>query len=159
MKIKDFLISIDLFASLIASVFIIIYFPYWVDNNFVKDIYAVAISVLSIIFSVYFAALAIIISSSDDTFVNFLITENVYELIITAFKITLISLFVSLVYSICIYIITSNWLIIKIQHQPIYIFCIFTFLFTYSLFATGQSAHDAIKYARKRAEFLSIIKK
>lgn len=158
MKITDFILSKDFLAAIFATIVSIIFLPQWIDNNFAKDIYAVAISILSIIFSVYFAALAIIISSSDDAFVKFLIKENVYDIIIDAFKITLLSLFISLVYSICIYIFTSNWLLSNIHHQPILGFSIFIFLFTYSLFATGQSAIDSLKYAKKRSEYLSLIK-
>jgi hypothetical protein len=156
MKIKKIVKSYDFVISVIISLLVYFIFPCWLNNEMLKDIYGIGISVLSIIFSVYFAALAIIISSSDDSFVRFLENEGFYQEIVFTFEFTLGSLFVALSYSIVIYIATSNWIFLKIEIQPIWCFLFFTFLFSYSLIATGQSALDAIKYAKFRSKYLGI---
>jgi len=156
MKIKKIIKSFDFVLSIIFSLIVYLIFPCWLNNEMLKDIYGIGISVLSIIFSVYFAALAIIISSSDDSFVRFLEKEGFYQEIVSMFEFTLGSLFVALSYSIVIYITTSNWIIMKIEIQPFWCFLFFIFLFSYSLIATGQSALDAIKYAKFRSKYLGI---
>ena len=72
MRFKQVLGSLDLWAALGLAVVFAVLLDDWVPNEFAKDIYSIGISVLSIVFSVYFAALAIIISASDDDFVAFL---------------------------------------------------------------------------------------
>lgn len=146
----DFIVSISL------SILVYIIFPYWVNNEMMKEIFNIGISILSIIFSVYFAALAIIISSSDDGFVRFLEKEGFYNSIISTFEFTLGSLFIALSYSIIIFIATANWIHLKIDVQPVWCFLFFVLLFSYSLIATGQSALDAIKYAKYRSSYLKI---
>lgn len=157
MKISDVIFSWDLIISVLASALIYILFPVEVNNIFAKDLYGVGISVLSIIFSVYFAALAVIISSSEDEFVKFLKTKKFYDPLINIFKWTLGALFISLLYSLIVYLITSNYIYLNKENQSIWLFDLFIFLCMYSLISTGLSCKDALKYANYRSDYLSSI--
>lgn len=159
MKIKDIIISWDFILAVIIAVGLTFVSSFWVSNTFVLTAYEIGISVLSIVFSVFFAALAIIISSSDDDFVNFLEEEGDYTAIIQTFKFSLLLLFIALVYSIILTLITSYWLNNEHKNQQYYFIVIFTFLFSWSLFATLNSALDAIKYSTYRTQYLNTKKK
>ena len=156
MKLKDILLSWDLLCALIIAGFIGIISPFWLPNEFVKDLYSIGISVLSIIFSVFFAALAIIMSSSDDEFVVFLEEEGDYTKIITSFEVSLGIIFVALIYSIIIYGISSYWFVNKHINQQYYWLSIFCFLFLYGLFAVANSAIDAMLFSKYRTNYLKI---
>jgi len=154
MKAKDVIISWDFLLSCALSIVAWVILPYWVNNQFTITLYEIGISVLSIIFSVFFAALAIIISSSDDDFVQFLEEEGDYTAIIDTFKFSLSVLFIALVYSIILTAITSYWMIQNHIHQQYYFIIIFSFLFFYGLFSTFNSTYDAIKYSKFRTIYL-----
>lgn len=155
MKIKDIFWSWDFIVSLPVSVIVAYALPYWVSNKFAHDLFGIGISVLSIVFSVYFAALAIIISSSDDDFVRFLEEEGDYTAIISTFQFALAALFVALIYSIVLYAFTATWISNKYDNQPFWWLSIFTFLFLYSLLAALNSTLDSIMYAKFRTRYLS----
>jgi hypothetical protein len=158
MKLKDILLSCDFLCAVIIAVFIAIISPYWLPNEFVKDLYSIGISVLSIIFSVFFAALAIMMSSSDDEFVVFLEEEGDYTKIIASFEVSLGIIFVALMYSIIIYGITSYWFVNKHINQQYYWLSIFCFLFLYGLFAVANSALDSMIFSKYRTRFINIRK-
>jgi hypothetical protein len=126
-----------------------------IKNEFARDIYGIGVSVLSIVFSVYFAALAIIISSSDDDFVAFLEEGGHYSVILWSFKWTLLCLFVALVYSIIVYALSSSWLSVNVGSQSKWFFVPFIGLFSYSLFAAFNAVLDSLKYSRFRVMFVS----
>lgn len=127
--------------------------------EFAKDIYGVGISVLSITFSVYFAALALIMTSGDDDFVRFLEEKGDFTAIVDTFKFSLLVLFSALVYSILIYIHTSISLYAasnpkNIKQQSEILLWIFMFLFSYSLLSALGATLDSIQYSMFRAKFL-----
>jgi glucan phosphoethanolaminetransferase (alkaline phosphatase superfamily) len=132
--------------------------PYRVNNAFAKDIYGVGISVLSIVFSVYFAALAIIISSSDDSFIMFLEEEGDYTALISSFKFSLSILFFALLYSLIIFSVTSAWIVQECKMQSFWYLVGFSLLFLWGLFAAFNATRDSIMYAQYRARFLKIKK-
>ena len=154
MKTRDIFLAWDFLGALCVAGLVFVFFAPSVSNTFVKDLYGVGISVLSIVFSVYFAALAIIISSGDNDFVRYLQSRGYYRNIIDAFKLTLIILFLALIYSIVIYSLTSAWLNRNAGEQNVFWFIVFAFCFTYGLFATANSVLNAIKYAEFRVKFL-----
>jgi len=156
MKIKYILLSWDFITALLLAIVSFFALPYWVSSTFAKDIYGVGISVLSIVFSVYFAALAIIMSSSDDDFVKFLEEEKQYTTIISSFEFSLLVLFLALVYSLGLYAFTSFWLTNNCINQELWWMVAFTFLFFYGLFAAVSSTRDAINYSKYRTKFLNI---
>lgn len=142
-------------SALPLSLIVAYVLPYCVSNEFAHDLYGIGISVLSIVFSVYFAALAIIISSSDDDFVRFLEEEGDYIAIISTFEFSLAALFVALFYSLIMYAFTSAWISYKFESQPYWWLGIFTFLFLYGLFAALNSTRDSITYAKFRTRYLN----
>ncbi len=155
MKAKDVFWSWDFIAALLVALALAFVLPARVNIAVTKDLYAVGISVLSIVFSVFFAALAIIISASDNDFVVFLEQEGDYTAIIQTFKVSLLALFIALIYSLLLYAMSSASVAASASHQHVAWLVLFAFLFLYGLFSAFNSALDAIRYARTRASFLS----
>jgi len=89
MMIKRVVFAWDFLLAIVGAIFIAVVFPCALPIDFAKDIYNVGISVLSIVFSVFFAALAIIMASSDDDFVRFLEKDGDYTLLINTFQVSL----------------------------------------------------------------------
>lgn len=154
MKIKPYIISADTVLTFILVVVLLFILPEKINTNLAKDIYSVGISVISIIFSVFFAAFAIIISSGDNDFIIFLEKKNRYSIIITAFKFTLTSLFVALIVSISFYIIAAMGLSNQCAYQSKYWIITYSAFFSYSLIAAFQSSIESIRYANRRIKFV-----
>jgi len=156
MKVKNILIAWDIWAALIITVVLRLLSPCYLPLGIVKVLSAVATSILSIIFSVYFAALAIIITSGDNKFVLFLEEEGHYTAIVGTYKFTLILLFVSLVTAIFMFglaTIAIDRHYVLINAWPVLLSAL---LFLYSIFAVGNSAIEAITYSKFRVDFLNI---
>lgn len=153
---KEIIISWDIFIALVLSVLSYFFFPDFVSMKFTIEVYGVGISVLSIIFSLFFAALAILMSSSDNDFIVFLEEENDYSDLLSSFKFTVMLLFLSLVYGLILYIGTYYYIIQKAKSydQHISLLVIFIFLFSYSLLASIFSVNDSLKFSEFRARFL-----
>jgi len=158
--INKYILSLDTIVAMVFSAIAVLFLPDCVDGGLCKDLLNTGISVLSIIFSIFFAALAFIISSSDDEFVLFLEEENLFTELVYSFKWTLWSLFLALMYSLVIYIIVlfkySGNDRFCLHESAIWIFC---FMFFYSLVATMLSTKDAILYAQKMSRYVIITKK
>lgn len=155
MKIKDIVLSWDLILSIFIAIIFFALTPSFMNNQFAITLYEIGISVLSIIFSVFFAALAIIISSSDDDFVRFLEEEGDYSVIIDTFRYSLAVLFLALIYSIIFAVVTSYWINEGQVNQQFYFVLLFIFLFSYALLVTFNSTNDAIKYSKYRTKYLN----
>lgn len=145
-------------AILLAMACYYIYGPS-VDNDFAKDMYNMGVSVLAIIFSVYFAALAIIISSGDNDFIEYLEARGHYSALIGAFRFSLMLLFCALLLSAIAFSWTSHSISQGGVSQTPFIFTFFVFLFSYSVFATVGSSMDTINYSEARITFLKIRKR
>jgi hypothetical protein len=138
-RIKDIIFCWDFLVSFAISIGLYFAIASDISNSFCQDIYGIGISVLSIVFSIYFAALAIIISSSDDDFVNYLEDQGAYTGIIWTFRYSLFVLFVALLFSLLMYALTSAWInssnvLTQNDVQPREYFSAFVFLFFYGLF-------------------------
>jgi hypothetical protein len=148
--------SFDTIFSLITSMMCIYFLPNFINGDLAKDLLSMGIGVLSIIFSIFFAAIAFIISASDDKFVSFLEEEGLFTDLINSFKWTVGSLFIALFFSIIIYSITSFNITYNEDFKVNeYILCVFCFLFFYSLIATILSTNDAIKYSKSRIKYIN----
>lgn len=157
MKIKDVIFCWDFIIAIIISIATYIIIPIHLQGSFVKDIYSMGISVLSIIFSVYFAALAIIISSGDDDFVKFLNSEGHYQAIISTFKYSIFMIFVALLYSLGLFIYVSFALSKNTNYTQSYAFFVsYIFIFAYSMFCVFNSTIDSIRYSSYRIRYLKI---
>ncbi|MBM7855043.1 hypothetical protein JOC37_001426 [Desulfohalotomaculum tongense] len=156
MKLKNIFLCWDFITATAITLILWLLLPSSVAGTFAKDIYGIAIPVLSIVFSVYFAALAIIISSGDNDFISFLEEDGSYTEIINSFKYSLIITLISLVFSILLFGFTSYKLILSILSQNKNLFAVFVFLFSYSLFTVFNSSMDAITYVKYRIKFTEI---
>ncbi|MCC6317345.1 MAG: hypothetical protein IT361_06585 [Gemmatimonadaceae bacterium] len=148
------LIGIDVIAALIVLAVLLASLPTFVPVQVAKEFFGVSASVLSIVFSVFTAALAVIISSPDDKFVRWLESEGIYRDILFGFKSTLLALFTALVSSIGAF----SWTVfqieagVRLQHRSGLL--IGSTLLAYALVATLLSTLAAIRHAHARADFL-----
>lgn len=161
MKLKQIILSWDFVVSIILTLVTALFLPSELTVTFSISFYNIGISVLSIIFSLFFAALAIIMTSSDNDFIEFLEETGDFTALMNTFKVTLIMLFVSLIYSIVLYVCSSYSVVNgndKITQNKIF-FLVFEFLFSYSMFATALSIKDTIMFSGYRAKYLKNKKK
>jgi hypothetical protein len=153
MRLRNIILSIDFAAAVAAFVAVVAFLPPLIPNSMAKDIYLMGISVLSIIFSVFFAALAIIVTSGDDGFIKFLQQTNLYLRLIGFFKFTVEILFIALVFSIVLYVFTAKFSDANSTQSKFWL-ASFAFAFFWAIFAAFYSTGDAIKYAERRVDFL-----
>lgn len=156
-KIKRILLSADFFAALICAVGFAILMKTPASADIVKELTSLAITTLSILFSVFFAAMAVLITSGDNEFVKFLQTHNWFTEIVWSFKWTFYAIFTALVFSIVLYVTTLFELAKQIPGiYPYFILAPYVFFTLYSLFGTVLSTLDAIKYSEYRTKYIMI---
>ncbi|MBE9464706.1 hypothetical protein ACFP1I_04005 [Dyadobacter subterraneus] len=153
-RISDIVLTWDTILGLIAMFAAICYVPDNISSAIYISIYGTAISVLSILFSIFFASLAVIISFPDNSFVAFLEKAGKYfSQLIAYYKLTLFILFVALFYTLVIYIYASlspsEFRFSKTT------FVIFIFMFTYSLVATISAVIVILSLTKSRAAYLA----
>lgn len=154
--IRRVLTGWDLLAAAATSLAVYMVSPPRFSDAVAKEIYGAGISVLSIIFAVYFTALAVIIAASDDDFVEYLREKGVYDTLMGIFKFTLWLLFASLLSSFILFAYSAvRSDTTSPSSQPHWIMEVFSFFFSYALFATMYTTRDALSYARYRVLFLS----
>ena len=103
--------------------------------------------------------MAVLITAGDNEFVRFLEEEGLYQRIIFTFKVTLILLFVALLYSIGSFVTILPYAETDVQFLYAKIMIVlFAFISLYALLASTSSTMDAIKYAEYRAKYLEITK-
>lgn len=156
MSLKNILKGWDFILATIGTLVALATLPAWIGNEYAKDLYEMGISVLSIVFAVFFTALAVIIAAGDDDFVMFLKEVDLYPRLVGTFRFTLWALFVALSYSVAAFTFTVGSMAAGYKMQGKSILIGFVFLFGYGLFATVSSTHDALNYSRYRLEFLDI---
>ncbi len=154
--IKSIIVSWDFVVAALIATSAFWLLPQKVANDFARDIYNVGITSLAIIFSVYFAALAIIISSGDNDFIDFFDEEGDYTRLIKSFRYALFTLLVALLLSITFYTVATILFYKKEPDQPKILMTVFSFFASYSLLATFMAANDAIEYALYRVKFLRL---
>lgn len=152
--------SIDFIASLLVALAVCFLIPDKIKLSVTKDIFEVAIAVLSIVFSIYFAALAVIITSGENDFISFLEEDGSYTHIVWTFKVTLLLLFLALIISIVLYVIVlpDYEVATNIKWFPGWGFAFFSFISSWSLFAAALSTLDSIKYAEFRMRYIILMR-
>lgn len=154
LKFKNIFCSWDFILSITLFVLTILLLPYKISNVLAKEIYTVAITVLSITFPVFFAALTAIITSSDDQFAIFLDSHGLYKPIINTFKYSLYVIFIALMLAIALSILTTCLINVSIASQPKWTVGPFGSIFIYSLLVGFNAIITAIKYADFRIRYL-----
>lgn len=159
-RAQSLFLSLDFIMSAIIAVCIAIFIPSKIEVGIAKEIFNVAIAVLSIVFSVYFAAMAVVISAGDDKFVSFLEEDGSYSHIIWTFKVTLLLLFSALILSIILFTIVLPFKDAPLpdRYFPTLGIALFSWLSLWSLFAAAQVTLDAIKYSQYRVRFIQIMR-
>jgi hypothetical protein len=156
-RIKDIILSWDFCLSAVCTVVTAFCLPHLIKSTFACSFYSVGINVLSIIFSLFFASLAILMTTSDNDFICYMEEQKLFSMLLSSFKITLYSLFLSLIYS----IIANQYFdfFVKTESdkhlQPKYYLLVFEFLFSYSLLATALCVRDSIKFTDYRSKYFS----
>lgn len=156
-RFKALILSWDFGITLLSVFATYLFLPEYINMNFALSFYNVAMTVLSIIFSLFFTAMAIIMSSSDNDFIEFLEENNTFTELLWSFKFTLFILFLSLILSIILYSGTSFW--IETNHNETWIqntslLLILQFFFLYGMLATWFSIIDTVKFSKYRSAFL-----
>jgi hypothetical protein len=156
-RLNRVLISWDFGISVLITVGLAILIQKDLSVNIVKDVLGVCVSVLAIVFSVFFAALAVLITAGDNEFVKFLEIDGSYTEIIWTFKFSLLILFFALILSIVLFIGVLPYINVQQNYYfPKPLLYAFTFFTVYALFAAVSSSLDAIKYAEYRAKYINI---
>jgi hypothetical protein len=125
-----------------------------------KDLYEVAVDVLSITFSIFFAALATLASGSDDEYMLFLQRRGLFTKVMWGFKVTLMLLFIALIvclgaYSAAAYCVEAGAKSCGCR-QSIWFGVLPLLLFLWSMLATLTAAWASIRHAETRADYLDL---
>ena len=156
MTLREVIGGWDFRSALLGTAIVWFALPDWPSNTFASALYDMGISVLSIVFAVFFTALAVLIASGDDDFVSFLKELGIYSGIVATYRFTLVLLFVALMFSVLAFAWTAAIIDMDYTLQSKYVMVAFSFLFLYSLFAVIYSTHDALEYARRRIEYVEM---
>lgn len=128
--------------------------PACVPLLFTKEIYSGGIAVMAIVFSIVFAAIAVIAAGGESGFIAFLEGEDAgFSRLLESFKMTLNILFGALLLSLiefgyAVFCINENE-----KDQPKIFLSIFIFILLYALIAARLTGSDAIMFAKMRAKF------
>lgn len=157
-KFKSFFWSYDFSISLAIGIILYIVLPEFLSMKFMLTYYEIIITTISIIFSLMFASCSILMSSSDNDFINFLNEKNDFDNLLWTFRITLFALFISLIYALVIFVAT-NYIVemakegeVWVQHKIF--FTTLSSITIYGLIATFLSVEDTLKFSKFRSRFL-----
>ncbi len=158
-KIKKIVLSWDFILAIIVTLLTGLYFKkYVMSYEVAREIFGMSITVLSIVFSIFFASLAVLVSSGDNAFIRFLEEEGAYSSIIWTFKFSLILIFIALMFSILLFITVLPFEKYNASgNYPGWIMTIFAFLGSYGLFSVVNAAMDAVTYSEFRIRFTQIM--
>jgi hypothetical protein len=154
-RIRRVIWSPDLILAALIALTTAILCPSVISISMAKDFYGVGISVLSIVFSIFFAALAIVMSAGDNEFITFLHKEGAYTEIVWNFRFAVMILFTSLIVTLAEYVYAGFRFSHKAEWHSKWFLVIFFFCFSYSLLAVCLAILDAIKYSSNRVKFLN----
>jgi hypothetical protein len=153
--VKTYIKSYDLWVAVIITTLLALSLPSEIRASFAKDLYGIGISVLSIVFSVSFAGMAVIMSATHDEFIVYLQEKQRFTQILNTFKFTLTILFLALVVAITAYAITAYRTVTGLEMQSRIWILIFSFLFIYSLAAALLASLDSVKFSTYRCLYLT----
>jgi hypothetical protein len=163
-KYRSVIVAWDFGAAILCSAVAAVLLPKWVPSAFAQDIFRISVSVSSVLFSIFFAALALIISSSNDEFIAWIEEatdpgeESDYQIIVAAFRFSLFMLFSALIVGLCLFGYTSFRIANTVDFQHKAFVSVFAFLFSYGLFCAISSLMQAIKFSSLRSQFAALKK-
>lgn len=154
-RIEKILISWDTFFSLLAMLIACLVTPNCLDNKFCYSIYEMAITILAIIFSIFFASLTVIMAFPDNEFISVIENDEkkLFTQLIGFFKDTLFALFISLLYTIILYVFSLYYGDTASGNRILFIS--FIGIFIYSLVATIIAVNVTLSITTSRAKFLA----
>lgn len=163
-KLRKLFVSKDFWIAIIVGVLVIAFAPNRIPLYLAKEVLTVSVSVLAIIFSVFFAGVAVIMTAGDNDFITFLQVDRTYSKIVWSYKATLMLLFGALVFSLVLLIIVlahaePGALAASSAFVPKWLMTLFGIISTWALFAALSAAADAIEYANLRARFIAATSK
>lgn len=156
-RIKSIIKGYDFAISILLTLATAYILPDYINMKFALSFFNVCMTILSIIFSLFFAAMAILVSSSDNDFIDFLEEKKVFTELLWSFKFTLSILFLSLIISIFFYLGTSYWLETYDKFRWLqykWLSLLLLFFFIYGMLATWMSVIDIVKFSSFRLKFL-----
>lgn len=156
---KSVLFSWDLWCALGLVAIMAFVIRRDVEARTAKGVFEISVTVLSIVFSVFFAGLTVLITAGDNEFVRFLEEDGAYRAIIWTFKFTLFLLFFALLFAIALFVSVLSLDDLRQYVFPKWLLLLFGFITIYSLFAAFNSSLDTIKYAEYRARFIEIMRR
>jgi len=150
--VRVYVISWDTVAGILGLLLAIFLVPEYLNTEFLQSLFSVGVGALSIIFAVYFAALTTVTSSGSDEFITFLDLHGHLTSILTAFRTTLLALFIALLYSLSMFAAMAflSGTTETVARWPL---LVFSPVASYSLVAACLMALDAIRYARERGRY------
>ena len=157
MRLKHIFFSWDFVAALSIFIFGLFVLPHQIYAQEAINIYQVGVTTLSLIFSIYFASMAFILSSSDDDFVLFLEEKEHFTYLIESFSYTLKGVFISLMYS--LFFLIMNFFVeenVAVAINNKLIISLFLLIGSYSLFCVIGTTMDSIKFVKFRIDYLKI---
>lgn len=142
----DFMISFIILIYLIVYVFIIAKFLGISTDAFMKSISEMTIGISTGIFAILFAAFAIIISLSDNRFVKFLHSQNVFNKILFPFWLTSMLFIISIA-------VTYFALLLFADIQKVLII-LGAFFLVWGILSTVYLITDTVNFGRRRADYI-----
>lgn len=142
--------SLDFIGAVLCTIIYIRYViitPFSSDiEDLLKNLLANLLSVSSSLFSILFAAFAIILTLADERFLKFLKQQNVLDKILLPFWLVSMLYIINIITNIAT--IFFNGEIIK------YLIGFSVFTFSWAIFGTIFLVNDTINFSRRRADFL-----
>jgi len=146
--------SWDIVLAVAVLLCALVLIPHRVSGSVAIEVYQLCVNVLAIVFSVYFAALAIVIASPDDDFVRFLEEKGDFTRIVWSLQFCLKLLFAALATSLILFV---RMVVSGGREEAVgefgWLLAAQCGLTAYALLATHLSARDCITFAHRRAAY------
>ncbi|SRR5258708_2320273 len=159
MKLRRVIVSWDFTGAVASAAVVAAVTPHWILNTAAQDLFRVGTSVLSLLFSIFFAALAVIVSAANEEFLMWLESDtrsqekSDYQKIVSAYRLSLVTLFLALIITLWFFGYTTIRIGNGVRHQHNWFLVTFTFFFFYGLFVAVQSSFYAVRFSQFRNEF------
>ncbi len=157
-KIKNRFISWDFMLSLCLAGAVYFVLPDQVPVRFTGTLYAVGISVLCMCIFYFLAVLALLVSSSDEHFLDYLGRQGDFFRVLNTYKYTLVVQFLALIYTLGLFGMVQwiQYVPPQADSQNKWWFLTFVFGLAYGIFMALESSLDSLDFLKKRVSYLSL---